>query len=92
MRLEMRVIVLRLSDILKERKMSRRELARRAQLNTNTVCKLAQGTPHRLDLQTLERVCAALEVQVGELLVWVAEDQTAEESTEQCAMSTVTPT
>lgn len=86
------MIVCRLQEVLQARHMSRRTLARCTGLTVTTVCKLAQGTHQRLDLETLERVCAALQVQPGELFVWVAEDQTAEESAEWWAMGTVMPT
>jgi putative transcriptional regulator len=64
------MIVCRLADILKERGMSRRELARRSGLNINTVCKWAHGDITVIDLAKLAQVCIALQVQPGELLVW----------------------
>jgi DNA-binding Xre family transcriptional regulator len=64
------MIVCRLADILEERSMSRRELARRSRLNINTVCKWARGDIAVIDLAKLAQVCAALQVQPGELLVW----------------------
>jgi DNA-binding Xre family transcriptional regulator len=64
------MIVCRLQDILKERRMSRRELARRSMLNINTVCKWAHGDIGVIDLAKFAQVCAALQVQPGELLVW----------------------
>jgi DNA-binding Xre family transcriptional regulator len=60
----------RLADILEERGMSRRELARRSGLNINTVCTWAHGDIAVIDLVKLAQVCAALQVQPGELLVW----------------------
>jgi DNA-binding Xre family transcriptional regulator len=50
--------------------MSRRELARRSRLNINTVCTWAHGGITVLDLAKFAQVCAALQVQPGELLVW----------------------
>jgi len=67
------MIVCRLQEVLQARHMSRRTLARCTGLTVTTVCKLAQGTPQRIDLQTLTRVCAALQVQPGELCVWEPE-------------------
>lgn len=69
------MIVCRLSDILKERRMSRRGLARQTGLNVNTVCKLANNAHLMIDLWTLTRVCTALQVTPGELLVWEPDDQ-----------------
>jgi transcriptional regulator with XRE-family HTH domain len=45
--------VCRLQDILEERGMSQRELARRSGLNVNTVCKLANATNRLVGLRTL---------------------------------------
>ena len=63
------MIVIHLQDILTERNMSRRELARRSGLNINTICKLANDANHMIDLTTLDQVCKTLQVQPGELLV-----------------------
>jgi DNA-binding Xre family transcriptional regulator len=64
------MIVCRLAAILEARGMSRRELARRSGLNINTVCKWAHGDITMIDLAKFAQVCAALQVQPGELLVW----------------------
>jgi DNA-binding Xre family transcriptional regulator len=64
------MIVCRLWDILQERRMSRRELARRSGLNVNTVCKWAHGDIAMVDLWTLNQDCQTLQIQPGELLVW----------------------
>ena len=63
------MIVICLKDILKERGMSRRELARRSGLNINTVCKLANNANVLIDLYVLDQVCKTLQVQPGDLLV-----------------------
>ena len=63
------MIVCRLVDILRERGMSRQELARRSGLNVNTVCKLANDDHQMIDLRTLDRVCVVLQVQPGEVVV-----------------------
>ena len=64
------MIVCRLADILEERGISRRELTRWSGLNINTVCKWAHGDIAVINLAKLAQVCAALQVQPGELLVW----------------------
>ena len=63
------MIVCRLVDILTERGMSRREMARRSGLNVNTVCKMANDDNRMVDLTTLDKVCAVLQVEPGEVLV-----------------------
>jgi len=67
------MIVWRLRDILQQRRMSRRELARRSGVNINTVCKWAQGHMALVDVAILDRVCTALQVQPGELMGWEPE-------------------
>jgi len=61
----------RLVDILAERRMSRRELARRSGLNINTVCKLANNEHTMLHLGVREAVCQVLEVQPGDMFHYV---------------------
>ena len=63
------MIVSHLQDILTERSMSRREMARRSGLNVNTVCKMANDDNRMVDLTTLDKVCAVLQVEPGDLLV-----------------------
>jgi putative transcriptional regulator len=65
------MIVCRLADMLAERGMSRRELARRSGLNMNTVCKLANDEHTLLHVGVLEAVCKVLGVQPGEVLHYV---------------------
>jgi putative transcriptional regulator len=62
------MIVTRLQDILTERSISRRELARRSGLNIATVCKLANNDNRMVNLATIDRVCEALQVEPGDLL------------------------
>ena len=75
----------RLGAVLGERRLSQREVARRSGLTRNTVDCLAKATTlRRIEGKTLDRLCAALPCQPGELLRWVAEDPTAQESTTSC--------
>ncbi len=64
------MIVCRLSDILRERGLSRRALARQTALNINTICHWANGTLLTVDLRVLGALCVALHCQPGELLRW----------------------
>lgn len=64
------VVQLPLDQVSPHRGMGRRELARRAQLNINTVCKLAKNDHQMIDLLTLDRVCTVLHITPGELLTW----------------------
>jgi len=68
------MIVCQLATLLAARGMSRRQLARRAGLNRNTINALAaHPLQRRLEVATLEKLCVALEVQPGKLLRWVIE-------------------
>src|SRR3954471_22748545 len=59
-----------LADWLQFRRLSRRELARRAGLGRTTVQRLASGHAHRVELRTLAAVCRALDLAPSDLLVW----------------------
>jgi DNA-binding Xre family transcriptional regulator len=61
------MIVCKLSDILNERSMSRRALARKAGVNKNTICKWIHGQVAMIDVPTLDAICQALRVQPGEV-------------------------
>ncbi len=58
-----------LSEIMGRQRINVSELARRAGLTRNTVAKLYRDEARQIDLRVLDRVCAALGVGVGEILV-----------------------
>ena len=62
------------ADWLLYRRLSGRELARRAGLGRTTVQRLASGRAHRVELRTLAAVCRALGLAPGELIVWGSQD------------------
>ncbi len=59
----------RLSEIMGRQRINVSELARRAGLTRSTVAKLYHDEAQQVDLRVLDRVCAALGVDVGEILV-----------------------
>jgi len=63
-----------LADWLMYRRISGRELARRAGLSRSTIHRLTSGHGQRVDLRTLARVCRALELSPGEIVVWQHDD------------------
>jgi putative transcriptional regulator len=69
------VIRLRLADLLAERGWTPYRLARETGLTIPTAYRLADVSLRfgRFTADTLDRLCAALEVQPGELLEWVPE-------------------
>jgi DNA-binding Xre family transcriptional regulator len=70
-----RVVRLRVAELLKERGMSWYELAQASGLSETQVYRLANsgGRFSRLGEDMLERLCSALDVQPGALLEWIPE-------------------
>jgi len=60
----------RLSVILGCKRMSQRELARKSGLSTTTVNKLYNDTWNQVDRRTLGAVCKALNITLGDLLIY----------------------
>ena len=63
-----------LADWLLYRRISGRELARRAGLSRSTIHRLTSGHGQRVDLRTLARVCRVLDLTPGEIVVWQHDD------------------
>jgi putative transcriptional regulator len=64
------LIEIRLRELLAARHESLAELARATGLSYSTVHRLYSGHAKRVDLGTLERLCAYLDVGPGRLLEW----------------------
>jgi putative transcriptional regulator len=64
----------RISRVMGERRLNIQELSRRSGLSYTTVWSLYHGTAQRIDLTTLDKLCRALDVQVGDLLEYVPDD------------------
>lgn len=60
---------LRLSDILRERHMTRQQLAELTGLRPSTVSDLCKPTASRIYLSTIAVLCAVLNITVSELIV-----------------------
>jgi len=67
-------IKIRLKDILDERGMSQRQLARQMDLRPSTINHLCSDKVDRVYIRTLEAICEALDISIHELIV---EDQEA---------------
>jgi putative transcriptional regulator len=61
-------ISIRLKEILKERDLSQRELARMAGLRPNTISHLCSDNVDRVYLSTLETICKVLDIDIQELI------------------------
>jgi putative transcriptional regulator len=61
-------IKIKLKEILKERGISQRELARLTGLRPNTISHLCSVQVDRVYLSTLEKVCKVLNIDIQELI------------------------
>jgi putative transcriptional regulator len=71
------MIVNRLSRLLGERRMSVRELQRRTGLSYVTVYNLYSGKSNRVDFETLNKICRALDVQTSDILEYQPDAEAA---------------
>ncbi|MDG0814218.1 helix-turn-helix domain-containing protein [Cohnella rhizosphaerae] len=63
------IVRIRLSEILKERCMTRQQLALLTGLRPSTVSDLCKPTASRIYLSTIAAVCDALDIAIDELIV-----------------------
>jgi putative transcriptional regulator len=62
------MIVNRVSREMGARRLSQRELVRRTGLSASTIADVYHARVQRVDLATLDKLCAALDVSVGDVL------------------------
>lgn len=60
---------IRLNDILRERRMTRQQLAHLTGLRPSTVSDLCKPTASRIYLSTIAVLCTVLNISVGDLIV-----------------------
>jgi putative transcriptional regulator len=65
----------RVSRAMGERRLKIADVARLSGLSYQTVWDLYHGKAQRIDLTTLDKLCRALGVQVGELFEYVPDEQ-----------------
>ena len=70
-------ISLRIGELARHQSLTIKALAERAGVAYNTAHALATGRATRVDLDTLDRICAALRVEPGELFVRHAAQEAA---------------
>lgn len=68
----------RLSRILGERRMSIATLARLSDVPYTSLFELYHGRAKRVDLKTLNSICRALNVQIGDILEYVPDQEVIE--------------
>ena len=61
-------IRIRLDEILVERAMTQKALAEKSGVSRNAISCLA-GRPRQLSLSTIERVCDALDIEPGDIII-----------------------
>lgn len=70
-------ITVRLDVVLAERKMRSRDLAQRIGLSEVNLSLLKTGRVKGIRFETLEKICAALDCQPGDILAYVDEEPLA---------------
>lgn len=71
-------IVVKLYDLLGERRMSVRELQRQTGLSYVTVYNLYAGKSERVDFNTLDQICRALGIQPGDILEHAPDEEASD--------------
>ncbi len=71
-------IIIRLDVLLAERKMRSRELAAKIGISEVNLSMFKTGRVKGLRFETLEKICAALECQPGDLIAYVPGDSPPE--------------
>ena len=66
------MIIINLDVMLAKRKMSVTELSERVGITMANISILKNGKANAIKLSTLEKICAALDCQPGDLLEWRA--------------------
>lgn len=60
----------RLKVLLAERDLNYTRLSEMTGISINALSELGRGSTRKISFDTLDKICAALECQVGDLLVW----------------------
>ena len=69
---------LRLSDILKERNLRQIDFAAQTGLSENTISDLTNNAVRQIRLDTLARICDALAIKPGDILIYTPESEKSE--------------
>ena len=71
------MIIVRLDVMLAKRKMSVTELSQRVGITLANISILKNGKAKAVKLETLDKICKALQCQPGDLLEWEADEDEA---------------
>ncbi len=69
----------RVSEVMGRKRINVSELARGAGISRNAAHALYHATNRQVDLDVLDRVCLFLGVQVGDLFVYIRDDEEGQE-------------
>ena len=69
------MIIVRLDVMLAKRKMSVTELSQRVGITLANISILKNGKAKAVKLETLDKICKALQCQPGDLLEWEADEE-----------------
>ena len=64
------MMISNLAVLLAERKLKVADLVRSTGINKSTLHKLYNDESVRIDFETIDKICTALEVEVGDLLIF----------------------
>ena len=67
----------RLKILLAERDLNYVRLSEMTGISVNALSRLGRGVTTEISFDTLDKICAALECSVGDLLVWKPDEQTS---------------
>ena len=68
------MIISNLAVLLSERKLKVADLVRSTGINKSTLHKLYNDESARIDFETIDKICIALDIEVGDLLIFKKND------------------
>ena len=68
------MIKIKLSEILGKKKMTRKKLSELTGIRANTICDLYNEKVSRINLDSINRICAILDCNVSDLIVYINEE------------------
>ncbi|QEK37186.1 MULTISPECIES: helix-turn-helix transcriptional regulator [Acinetobacter] len=68
------MIISNLAVLLAERKLKVADLVRSTGINKSTLHKLYNDESARIDFETIDKICIALDIEVGDLLIFKKND------------------
>lgn len=69
------MINIKIAEVMGRHKLTRKALADKTGIRPNTISSLWKGDSKRLEIEQLNKLCAALDCQPGDLLEYVADKE-----------------